>query len=265
MEGSNRMANPVSETGHDPRPPDNENLDPDEIARFSALSDQWWDPEGSFKPLHRLNPARLRFVRDQLANRFGRDINARRPFDGLTVLDIGCGGGLICEPMSRLGARITGIDASEQNIGIARDHAERMGLEIEYRHINPENMIAEGARFDAVLSLEVIEHVPDVNRFLATCGELVKPGGALVLSTLNRTPKSFLFGILGAEYVLGWVPRGTHQWKRFVRPSELSAGLRGSGLRITDIAGLSYDLNSGEWRVGKDVSVNYMMCAVKSG
>jgi 2-polyprenyl-6-hydroxyphenyl methylase/3-demethylubiquinone-9 3-methyltransferase len=257
------MAEPVAGAGYSAEHGAEDNLDPDEVARFSALADEWWDPDGSFKPLHKLNPARLGFIRDQLAHHFGRDITARRPFDGLTMLDIGCGGGLVCEPLSRLGGQMTGIDASERNIGTARDHAERMGCDIDYRPATAENLVEQGAQFDAVLSLEVIEHVPDINRFLATCGELVKPGGALILSTLNRTPKSFLFGIIGAEYILGWVPRGTHQWKRFVRPSELSAGLRGSNLRITDISGLTYDLKSGEWGVGKDVSVNYMAFATK--
>ena len=259
------MAEPVSESGFSGRQSGEINLDPDEVARFSALADEWWDPDGSFKPLHRLNPARLGFIRDQLTIRFGGDIASRRPFDGLAMLDIGCGGGLVCEPMSRLGGRMTGIDASERNIGTARSHAERMGLDIEYQHVTAETLVEQGAQYDAVLSLEVIEHVPNIGRFLATCGELVKPGGALILSTLNRTPKSFLLGIIGAEYVLGWVPRGTHQWKRFVRPSKLSAGLRSANIRVTDIVGLTYDLKSGEWGIGKDISVNYMVFAVKSG
>ncbi|NQU72365.1 MAG: bifunctional 2-polyprenyl-6-hydroxyphenol methylase/3-demethylubiquinol 3-O-methyltransferase UbiG [Rhodospirillales bacterium] len=258
------MTEPVSGTGHKGQQSIETNADPDEVARFSALADEWWDPDGSFKPLHRLNPARLGFIRDQLARRFGRDITSRRPFDGLTMLDIGCGGGLVCEPLSRLGARVTGIDASERNIGTAGTHAENMALDIEYRHMTAENLVEQDAQFDVVLSLEVIEHVPDINRFLSSCGALVKPGGALILSTLNRTAKSFLFGKVAAEYVLGWVPRGTHQWKRFVRPSEISAGLRGSNLRISDISGLSYDLKSGEWAVGRDVSVNYMVFAEKN-
>lgn len=257
------MAEPVSEADYSAGGRTQFNLDPDEVAKFSALAYEWWDPEGSFKPLHRLNPARLGFIRNQLAQHFGCDATARRPFTGLTMLDIGCGGGLVCEPLSRLGGQITGIDASERNVGTARNHAERMGIEIEYQHMTAENLVKQKAIYDVVLSLEVIEHVPDINRFLATCGELVKPGGALILSTLNRTPKSFLFGIMAAEYVLRWVPRGTHKWKRFVRPSELSAGLRGSNLRITDISGLTYDLKSGEWGIGSDISVNYMVFAVK--
>lgn len=257
------MADPVSKAGDDARREPNINLDPDEVARFSALADEWWDPAGSFKPLHKINPARLGFIRDRLAGHFDRDTTVRRPFDGLTMLDIGCGGGLVCEPMSRLGGEMTGIDASERNISTARSHADRMGLSINYQHMTAESLIDQGVQFDAVLALEVIEHVPDIKRFLATCGDLVKPGGALILSTLNRTPKSFLLGIVGAEYVLGWVPRGTHQWKRFVRPSELSAGLKGSNIRISGISGLSYDLKSGEWGVGMDLSVNYLAFAVK--
>lgn len=238
-------------------------VDPDEIARFSALADEWWDPDGSFKPLHRLNPVRIGFIRDRLASRFGRDTRDRRPLDGLEILDVGCGGGLICEPLTRLGARVTGIDASDRNISTAQNHAERGGLDIAYRATTAEALLAEGARFDAVLSLEVVEHVADVAAFLDSCCRLTRPGGALVLATLNRTPKSFLFGIVGAEYVLGWLPRGTHRWNRFVRPSELAAGLRASGGGVTEIAGLSYDLLSGEWRLGSDVSVNYMVHATR--
>ena len=263
MEGSFGMAEPVSKADESMQRGPQFNLDPEEVARFSALADEWLDLDGSVKPLHKINPARLGFIRDRLANHYNRDITERRPFDGLAMLDIGCGGGLVCEPMSRLGGKLTGIDASERNIGTARGHAVRMGLSINYQHMTAENLVDHGVQFDAVLALEVIEHVPDIKRFLETCCELVKPGGALVLSTLNRTPKSFLFGIVGAEYVLGWVPRGTHQWKRFVRPSELSAGLKRSNIRITDISGLSYDLKSGEWGVGTDLSVNYMMFAVK--
>ncbi len=256
------MAEPVLGTSYNAGGRTELNIDPDEVAKFSALADEWWNSEGSYKPLHRINPARLGYIRDRLVRHFDRDVSGRRPLDRLTMLDIGCGGGLVCEPLSRLGGQMTGIDASERNIGTARSHAARMGLAIEYQHMTAEFLVEREAKFDVVMSLEVIEHVPDINRFLKTCADLVNPGGALILSTLNRTPKSFLFGIVGAEYVLGWVPRGTHQWKRFVRPSEISAGLRCSNLRITDISGLSYDLKSSEWGIGKDISVNYMAFVV---
>lgn len=240
-------------------------VDPDEVARFSALADEWWDPAGAFAPLHRLNPVRLAFIRDGLVAHFGRDATGRRALEGLALLDVGCGGGLLSEPLCRLGARVTAIDASERNIGVARAHAERMGLAIDYRCCVVEDLPAEDAGFDAVLSLEVVEHVADVARFLAACCALTRPGGALVLATLNRTSKSFLFGIVGAEYVLRWLPRGTHRWSRFVRPSELAAGLRTGGARVTDLAGIGYDPLSGDWRRSGDVSVNYMAMAVKDG
>jgi len=236
---------------------------PEEIAKFSAMADSWWDPSGDFRPLHKFNPARIRFVRDRLAAHFGRDPLSPAPFAGLTLLDIGCGGGLIAEPMARLGFAVTGIDAAEKNVGVARLHAERSGLDIAYVNTTPELLLAEGKRFDAVLALEVVEHVVDVEAFLKSAGELVVPGGALAAATLNRTLKALALAKIGAEYVLRWVPAGTHDWRKFVRPSELSAGLRHGGLTVTELAGMTYDMFTDTWRASKDLDVNYMVMAVK--
>ncbi len=238
-------------------------IDPAEIARFTAMADEWWDPAGKFRPLHQLNPARLRFIRDRLAGHFGRDALDLSPLAGLRVLDIGCGGGLVSEPMARLGATVVGVDASEKNIAVARLHAEQGDLKIDYRVAAAEDLAAAGEAFDVVLALEIIEHVADIGSFMAACARLTRPGGALVFSTLNRTPQSFLFGIVGAEYLLRWLPRGTHQWNRFVRPSELAAALRPHGINLTALEGLSYQPLSESWRLSKDLSVNYLAFAVK--
>jgi len=240
-------------------------VDDGEVARFAAMAETWWDPDGPFRPLHRVNPTRLRFVRDRLAAHFGRDPLGPAPLAGLRLLDIGCGGGLLCEPLARLGAETVGIDASEKNIAIARNHAVQSGLAIEYRHATAEALAAEGARFDAVLNLEVVEHVADVESFMTACCALVAPGGATVVATLNRTPKSFALAILGAEYVLNWLPRGTHDWRRFLRPSEVAAHLRRQGLTVAEIAGVTYGPLTGEWRLSRDPSVNYMIFATRAG
>ncbi len=228
-----------------------------------ALAERWWDPDGEFKPLHRLNPVRLAYVRDRLAARFGRDPAAPRPLAGLRLVDVGCGGGLLCEPLARLGADVTGIDAGEENVRVAALHAEEAGLEIDYRCTAAETLAAAGERFDAVVSMEVIEHVADPAPFVRACGRLLNPGGALALATLNRTLKSFALAIVAAEYVLGWLPRGTHQWDRFVRPSELARHLREAGLDLADLTGVTYDPLTGEWRQDTDTQVNYLAFAVK--
>ena len=243
--------------------PASPSIDAEEVERFSALAETWWDPNGSMAPLHRLNPARLGFLRQTLAKHFDRDARSLGPFHGLRILDIGCGGGLISEPLARLGAAVTGIDASEANIAVARAHARGADLEIDYRLASAEELAAAGERFDAVLALEVVEHVADLDAFLAAAATLVRPGGAFIASTLNRTPKSLLFAILGAEYVLGWLPRGTHRWDRFLKPSEFAAALRRQGLKERDIRGLVYDLLAGEWRLGRDLGVNYLVLAVR--
>lgn len=238
-------------------------IDRGEIERFSALAETWWDPKGSMAPLHKLNPARLAFLRDRLAWHFDRDPRSLAPFKGLRLLDIGCGGGLVAEPLARLGFAVSGIDAAEANLGVARAHARAGGLDIDYRLAAAETLAAAGERFDAVLALEVIEHVADRDLFLTAAAALVAPGGALAASTLNRTAKSFLFAILGAEYVLRWLPRGTHDWNRFVRPSEFAAALRRQGLAVRDVQGLVYDLLGGGWDIGPDLSVNYLLFATK--
>ena len=236
-------------------------IDEDEVARFSALAEQWWNPAGSFRPLHKINPIRVRYVRDALAAKAGRNPDRDAPLAGLAILDVGCGGGLLAEPLTRLGAAVTGIDPSERNIAVAVDHARRMGLSIEYRCAAVDDLAGESRRFDAVIALEVVEHVPDVAAFVAACTALANADARLVFATLNRTAKAFAFGIVGAEYVLGWLPRGTHRWSRFVRPSELSRALEGAGARLTGLAGISYDILSDEWRLSRDLSVNYLASA----
>ncbi len=238
--------------------PDASSVDPSEIAKFQALADGWWDPNGKMRPLHRLNPVRLAYIRDRVAAHFGRDPKADRPLAGLRLLDIGCGGGLLCEPMARLGAIVVGVDAAERSIAIARHHAEIGGLEIDYRATTAEALAEAGERFDIVLNTEVIEHVADPEAFLGTTLGLLSPGGAMVLSTINRTAKAFALAIVGAEYVLGWLPRGTHDWRRFLRPSEIATILRKRGARFSDLVGVSYNPIADQWRIGRDLDVNYM-------
>ena len=238
-------------------------VDPEDIDRFAAQSASWWDPGGSFRPLHHINPVRIDFVRRQLLAHFHRDTRSLSPFTGLKLADIGCGGGLVAEPMTRLGFRVTGLDADAQAIATARAHAAASGLTIDYRVADIETLVRAGEQFDVVLALEIVEHVTDRDAFLAALAALVKPGGALVGATLNRTPRSFALAIVGAEYVLGWVPRGTHDWRRFVRPSEFVLGLRRAGLTTTCLAGLGYDWQRGGWSESSDLSVNYMLVAVR--
>jgi 2-polyprenyl-6-hydroxyphenyl methylase / 3-demethylubiquinone-9 3-methyltransferase len=239
----------------------NATVAPEEIDRFAAQAGSWWDPEGSFHPLHRLNPARLGFIRQQLVAHFGRNATSLRPFEGLNLLDIGCGGGLIAEPMARLGFAVTGIDAAAEAIAVAHAHAEGTGLSIEYRTATAESVADSAQRFDVVLALEIIEHVADPPVLLGCIGVLVKQGGAFIGATLNRTTRSFATAIIGAEYVLGWLPRGTHDWRKFMRPSEFVLGLRRNGLRPTELAGISYDLVRGEWSLSRDLDVNFMIMA----
>ncbi len=239
-------------------------VDAAEIARFDAMASDWWNPTGIFRPLHRLNPARLDFIRDAVVAHARRDAAAITPFAGLDVLDIGCGGGLITEPMRRLGATVLGIDMAEAAIDVARRHAAQSELDIDYRRCAAEDLAASGETFDVVLALEVIEHVADRGSFFSACAKLLKPGGALVASTLNRTPQAFLLAIVGAEYLLGWLPRGTHDWQKFVRPSELAREARQVGLEVTSLKGLGYRPLTDSWSLGEDLGVNYLAFAVKA-
>ena len=238
-------------------------VDARDVEGFAARSADWWDPGGPFRPLHRLNPARIDFIRRWLLAHFGRDGRSLAPFGGLSLADIGCGGGLIAEPMARLGFTVTGIDAGAATIEAARGHAQQSGLAIDYRIADVEALATAAERFDVVLALEIIEHVADREAFFAALGRLVRPGGAFIGATLNRTGRSFALAIVGAEYLLRWLPPATHDWQRFVRPSEFVLGLRWAGLATTEMIGLSYGWRDGEWRETTDLSVNYMLAAVR--
>lgn len=241
-------------------------IDPDEIAKFEAMAAEWWDPAGKFKPLHMMNPVRLDYVADQIAAEFGRDRRDLRPFEGLRILDIGCGGGLISEPMARLGACVTGADAAEGNIAVARLHAGQQGLEIDYRATTAESLLAEGLDFDVVLALEIVEHVADPAAFVATCHDLLRPGGLAVVSTLNRTARSFAAAIVGAEWIMRWLPRGTHEWSRFITPDELGAMAGRAGLEELDRRGMVFNPLGWNWRLSsRDLSVNYAISARRAG
>jgi 2-polyprenyl-6-hydroxyphenyl methylase / 3-demethylubiquinone-9 3-methyltransferase len=239
-------------------------VDPGEVAKFSALAAEWWDPSGKFAPLHKFNPVRLAFIRQEAAARFGRDARSLRPFEGLSLLDIGCGGGLLSEPMARLGFAVTGADASERNIGTARAHAAQSALAVEYRAATAEALAAEGRTFDVVLNMEVVEHVADVGAYLAACAQLVKPGGLTIVATLNKTLKSLALAKFAAEYVLGWMPRGTHDWNRFIPPAQLQQTLEKSDLSILKTQGVFFDILTWDWRLSPDVDVNYMVVASKA-
>ena len=238
-------------------------IDPEEVARFSALAEDWWDPAGPMRPLHRLNPTRLAYIRDRIAGHFGHETNKPEPLKGLGILDIGCGAGLVAEPLARLGAEVTGIDPADANIAAARVHAEESGLVVDYRATTAEALAAADAAFDAVLILEVVEHVADVPLFVASVAKLVRPGGLVVASTINRTLKAFALAIVGAEYVLRWLPRGTHSYDRLVTPSELAAAFGAAGLVATDETGVVYVPLADRWRLSSDTDVNYMMTATR--
>jgi 2-polyprenyl-6-hydroxyphenyl methylase / 3-demethylubiquinone-9 3-methyltransferase len=239
-------------------------IDQSEIDKFSAIAAEWWDPQGKFGPLHAMNPCRLDYITRQVAGQFGRELARRRPLEGLRLLDIGCGGGLLSEPMARLGADVVGADAAERNIPVARRHAEEQGLEIDYRATTAEALAEGGERFDVVLNMEVVEHVADPAAFLVTCRDLVRPGGLMVCSTLNRTTKSFVLAILGAEWVLRWLPRGTHDWNRFITPDELKRMIDATGLSCVDRTGMVFDPLASSWSLSeRDLSVNYVTASVR--
>lgn len=236
-------------------------VDEAEVARFSALAEDWWNPRGKMAPLHKFNPVRLGYIRDQVTAHFGRDPKQLGCLKGLRILDIGCGGGILSEPLARLGASVVGADPSETNIEAAKVHAEQSGLEIDYRATTAEDLSAAGERFDVVLAMEVVEHVADVNLFVKSCAAMVKPGGLMIAATLNRTLKSFALAIVGAEYILRWLPVGTHDWNKFVTPNELEIAMELAGLRVTGERGVIYNPLRDEWRLSSDTDVNYMMVA----
>ena len=239
-------------------------VDQDEVARFSRLAAQWWDTRGPMAALHKFNPVRLAYIRDRAAEHFGRDPSRLDSLAGLRVLDIGCGGGILSEPLARLGARVVGADPSESNIAVAKHHAERAGLSVDYRAAAAEALAQSGEKFDVVLAMEVVEHVTDLGLFIELAAGLVAPGGLLFVATLNRTAKSFALAIVGAEYILRWLPRGTHRWEKFVTPNELEIAIEQSGFKVADEIGVVYNLFADRWQLSADTDVNYMMVAEKA-
>jgi 2-polyprenyl-6-hydroxyphenyl methylase/3-demethylubiquinone-9 3-methyltransferase len=246
-----------------PQPNGAETVDQDEVARFSRLAGEWWDPHGPMATLHKFNPVRLPYIRDRTAEHFRRDPKSLDSLSGLRCLDIGCGAGILCEPLARLGASVVGADPSAKNIAVAQAHAAQAGVAIDYRDTTAEQLAEAGERFDVVLAMEVVEHVTDVGLFIAQTGAMVKPGGLLFVATLNRTAKSFALAIVGAEYILRWLPRGTHRWDKFVTPDELEIAIERGGLHVTGESGVIYNLMTDRWQLSRDADVNYMVVAEK--
>jgi 2-polyprenyl-6-hydroxyphenyl methylase/3-demethylubiquinone-9 3-methyltransferase len=236
-------------------------IDQSEVDRFSAMAAEWWSPTGKFKPLHKFNPVRLAYIRDRVAENYGRDVRAPRPLEGLRVLDIGCGGGLLSEPVARMGAEVVGADPSEKNIGIASTHAKASGVIVDYRAVTAEQLAEAGETFDIVLNMEVVEHVADVEFFLSTCAKMVRPGGLMFIATINRTMKAAALAIFAAENVLRWLPRGTHQYEKLVRPDEIEKPLTADGMEIVARTGVFFNPLHNQWNLSKDMDVNYMMVA----
>ena len=249
---ANAARTPISE---------NSTIDQSEIDHFSSLAAQWWDPTGKFKPLHKFNPVRLTYIREKLCWHFGRDFRAPDALSGLRVLDIGCGGGLLSEPVAKMGADVVGADAGETNIEVARLHASQSGVDVDYRATTAEDLAAAGEKFDVVLNMEVVEHVADVNLFMTTCAEMVNPGGLMIVATINRTQKARALAIFMAEQVLRWLPRGTHQYEKLVKPEELEAPLNRAGLQVIDRLGVFYNPITDTWNRSRDMDVNYMIMA----
>lgn len=248
-----------SRADHDPA------VDPEEVARFERIARTWWDPKGPMRTLHKFNPVRLSYIRDHVAAQFGRDPKDGAPLAGLTLLDVGCGGGLLTEPLARLGAEAKGLDPAPTNVEVARLHAERSGVPVSYAQETVEAVVARGERFDVVISMEVVEHVPDPAAFTRTCAQAVKPGGLLFMATINRTLKAWGLAIVGAEYVLGWLPKGTHEWDKFVTPDELEAAMREGGLSVREVTGVTYNPLRDTWGLSRDTAVNYMAYAERPG
>ncbi|MEM6886634.1 MAG: bifunctional 2-polyprenyl-6-hydroxyphenol methylase/3-demethylubiquinol 3-O-methyltransferase UbiG [Pseudomonadota bacterium] len=239
-------------------------VDPDEVAKFEAMAAEWWDPNGKFKPLHMLGPCRLDYITSQVAAEFDRDLSARTPLTGLRVLDIGCGGGLLAEPIARLGADVVGADAASGNLPVARRHAENNGLFIDYRHATAEDLARKGEQFDVVLNMEVIEHVAQPEEFLTACAALVRPGGLHICSTINRTPHAYMLAIIGAERVMRWLPKGTHEWSKFVTPEELYKMFSKADLNPVDRKGFVFNPVTAQWRLSeRDLRVNYVTTCLK--
>jgi 2-polyprenyl-6-hydroxyphenyl methylase/3-demethylubiquinone-9 3-methyltransferase len=238
-------------------------INDEEVAKFSAMAEEWWDPTGKFKPLHKFNPVRIGYVRDKAIGHFGRDAGQIRPLAGLKILDIGCGGGLLSEPMARLGATMVGADASERNIRIAQLHAGQSGLDIDYRATTAEALAAAGERYDIVLNMEVVEHVDNVPLYMKSCADLVAPGGLLFTATINRTLRARAFAIFGAEYVLRWLPKGTHSYEKFLTPDEIAALVERNGLKVVDRTGVVFHPLADEWRQSRDMGINYMVLAAR--
>ncbi len=239
-------------------------IDPAEVARFERIAETWWDPKGPMKVLHKFNPVRLAYIRDEACRRFGRDPRSARSLEGLSILDVGCGGGVLSEPLARLGATVTGLDPAPTNISVARLHAERAGVAVDFRNETVEAVVARAETFDIVLAMEVVEHVADVQAFVSACVRAVKPGGCLVMATLNRTLRSFALAIVGAEYVLGWLPKGTHEWEKFLTPDELTSAIETAGFSVHDLKGVAYNPLRDAWSLSRDTAVNYMLVASRT-
>lgn len=252
--------------------PTKSTVDPNEVAHFGKMAETWWDPKGPFKPLHKLNPTRLSYIRRSLANHFDLELDTDADIvdtsadflKGLSGLDIGCGGGLLTEPLAKWGGNMLGADATEKNIHIARHHANEEGVDVEYRHITAEQLVDENAQFDFIINMEVLEHVADVSLFLDATYKLLKPGGIMLFSTLNRTIKSYMTAIVGAEYVMRWLPKGTHHWNKFIKPSELHRALSQQQFFVQDMEGMIYNPVNDQWRLGRDLSINYLGSALKA-
>lgn len=238
-------------------------INTEEVAKFSAMADEWWDPKGKFKPLHKFNPVRLSYIREHVIRHFGKDGSSRRPLEGLRFLDIGCGGGLLSEPMARLGAEVVGIDPAERNVMTASVHAERSELKIDYRAETAEDLAAAGEQFDVVLNMEVVEHVDNVPLYMKSCADLVKPGGLMFVATINRTPRAYALAIFGAERVLRWLPPGTHDYRKFLTPDEIKVLIARHGMRLSDETGVVFHPLADEWRTSRDMGINYMLLAEK--